>query len=76
MSVSLSIKDVPDRLAGALRARAAESHRSIQGELMHILESALRRQPLRGKALAARLRALNFTTPVESARMIRADRDR
>jgi plasmid stability protein len=40
MSVNLSIKDVPDALAQALRERAARHHRSLQGELMAIIEEA------------------------------------
>lgn len=37
---NLSIKDVPDALAEALRQRAARNHRSLQGELMAIIERA------------------------------------
>ncbi len=37
---NLSIKDVPEALAEALRQRAARNHRSLQGELMSIIESA------------------------------------
>ena len=37
---NLSIKDVPDDLAEALRQRAARNHRSLQGELMAIIERA------------------------------------
>ncbi len=37
---NLSIKDVPESLAEALRQRAARNHRSLQGELMSIIESA------------------------------------
>ena len=40
MGVSLSIKDVPDALAERLRLRAARNHRSLQGELMAIIEQA------------------------------------
>lgn len=40
MSVNLSIKDVPDDVAERLRARAARNHRSLQGELMSIVEKA------------------------------------
>lgn len=40
MGVNLSIKDVPDELAERLRARAARNHRSLQGELMAIIEAA------------------------------------
>ena len=38
MPVTLTIKQVPERLAEKLRLRAAASHRSLQGELMAILE--------------------------------------
>lgn len=37
---TLTIKDVPEALADILRQRAARNHRSLQGELMSILESA------------------------------------
>ena len=40
MPVNLSIKDVPDDLAERLRQRAARHHRSLQGELMAIVEQA------------------------------------
>lgn len=41
MPVTLTIKQVPDPLAEKLRRRAAASHRSLQGELLAILESAV-----------------------------------
>jgi plasmid stability protein len=41
MPVSLSIKNVPDALAARLRERALANHRSLQGELMAMLDSAL-----------------------------------
>jgi plasmid stability protein len=41
MSLNLSIKNVPDDLAEQLRVRAARNHRSLQGELMAILEAAV-----------------------------------
>lgn len=37
----LSIKDVPEDWAEALRQRAARNHRSLQGELMAIVEQAI-----------------------------------
>ena len=40
MSVNLSIKEVPDDIAERLRQRAARNHRSLQGELMAIIEQA------------------------------------
>lgn len=38
MPVNLSIKNVPDELADRLRARAAANRRSLQSELMAMLE--------------------------------------
>lgn len=40
MSVTLTIKQVPDQIAEHLRALAAKNHRSLQGELMSIIERA------------------------------------
>ncbi|MDP1898863.1 MAG: Arc family DNA-binding protein [Rubrivivax sp.] len=40
MGINLSIKDVPSDLAERLRQRAARHHRSLQGELMAIIERA------------------------------------
>ena len=40
MPVNLSIKGVPDAIAAALRSRAASNHRSLQRELMAIIEVA------------------------------------
>ncbi len=75
-SVNLSIKDVPDVLARALRKRAAQNHRSIQGELMHILETTVRPRPFHAAALVKRIQALGLSTPAEATAMVRQDRDR
>ena len=37
---TFSIKDVPEQWADALRQRAARNHRSLQGELMALIEQA------------------------------------
>lgn len=42
---TLSIKEVPEVWAEALRRRAANNHRSLQGELMAIIEQAARETP-------------------------------
>jgi plasmid stability protein len=48
MPVNLSIKEVPDALADRLRVRAAQHHRSLQGELMAIIEWAVSQEsPMR-----------------------------
>ena len=41
MTVNLSIKGVPAELAQRLRVRAERNHRSLQGELMQIIERAV-----------------------------------
>ncbi len=38
---NISVKDVPEAWAEALRQRAARNHRSLQGELMAIIEQAV-----------------------------------
>ena len=43
---NLSIKDVPEAWAEALRQRAARNHRSLQGELMAIIEQAATEAPV------------------------------
>ena len=45
MPVSLSIKAVPDALVEKLRRRAAGNHRSLQRELMAIVEAAVQPVP-------------------------------
>lgn len=45
MAVNLSIKEVPEALAQRLRERAARNHRSLQGELMAIIEQAASETP-------------------------------
>ncbi len=42
---NLSIKDVPESWAEALRQRASRNHRSLQGELMSIVEHAVNEAP-------------------------------
>ena len=45
MPVSLSIKAVPDALVEQLRRRAEDNHRSLQRELMAIVEAAVQTPP-------------------------------
>jgi plasmid stability protein len=78
MPVTLSIKNAPDEVVARLRARAARHHRSLQGELMALIEQAAREEAprLTPAELAAEIRALGLRTPSESVAMIRADRER
>jgi plasmid stability protein len=76
MPVNLSIKNVPDELVERLRRRAMASHRSMQGELMGILEEALtERRQLTLPEVLEKVRELGLETPDEAVQMIRADRD-
>ena len=74
--MNLSIKNVPDHLGDLLRRRAAKNHRSMQGELLAILEDALlpRRRLSPAEALD-RVRRLGLRRRDEATEMIRADRD-
>ena len=75
MTVSLSVKNVSEDLADALREREARHHRSLQGELMHILETAVRPRPFQAGALWRQIQDLGLTTPDEATRFVREDRD-
>jgi antitoxin FitA len=76
MAVALSIKNVPDRLASALQKRAERNHRSLQGELMHILEQAVDERPFDARAFVKRLEKYKLPkTKNESTAWIRRDRD-
>jgi plasmid stability protein len=48
MPVNLSVKNVPDELAERLRRRAERNRRSLQRELISILESAVGQVPEAG----------------------------
>ncbi len=64
MTVSLSIKNMPDDLAQRLKERAARNHRSLQGELMAIIDDAVR--PVRSIGELARyVDRLGIKTPRE-----------
>ncbi len=75
MPVNLSIKNVPDDLAQRLKQRAARNHRSLQGELMAIIEEATQRPPKTIREFGQFVDQLGIRTPSESARMVREDRD-
>jgi plasmid stability protein len=76
MSVTLSIKNAPDHVVERLRRRAERNHRSLQGELMAIIEAATREEGFLTPAeVLSQVRKLGIRTPDESAAIIRADRD-
>jgi plasmid stability protein len=70
---NLSIKDVPEALAEKLRQRAVRNHRSLQGELMAMLEAATdegaprsARTPVAEPTLATASATLIVSDPVEA----------
>lgn len=77
MPVSVSIRNIPDDVAERLKARAARNHRSLQGELLFILEQAAReeaavRDPL---DILEEVRAWGVESPDEATEIVREARD-
>ncbi|MBI2885638.1 MAG: Arc family DNA-binding protein [Chloroflexi bacterium] len=73
--VNLSIKNVPDPLVQRLRERAKRHHRSVQGELLAILEESVGLQRLTLEEVYSQVKALGFKTGSEAVTMVREDRD-
>lgn len=73
---TLSIKNVPDDWVERLRERASRNHRSLQGELMAILERLVGPSPHRSSdELVSRIRDMGLSTPAEAADFVRGERD-
>lgn len=78
MPVNLSIKNAPDAVVRRLKARAARNHRSLQGELMALVEAAARDEEagvLTPAQVLARVRAAGVRSPADSVRVIRSLRE-
>lgn len=76
MPVNLSIKNVPDEIAERLRRRAARSHRSLQGELMALLEwAAAEDHSLTPADALGRVRGLSLRTGEDAVEILRRERD-
>jgi plasmid stability protein len=80
MGVNLSIKNVPVEKVELLKQRAKSNHRSLQGELLALIDSATAtatsRKTITLDELAENGRRLGLKTRSESVQMIREDRDR
>ena len=75
--MNLSIKNVPDEVVQRLRQRAARQRRSLQGELLAIIEQAVQPEhELSPSELLTEVRGLGLRTPADSAAIVRAERDR
>jgi antitoxin FitA len=76
MPVNLSIKNAPDDIVKRLKERAVRHHRSLQGELMAIIEEAVgASRPLTPDEVLSKVRRLGLATSREAADMVREDRD-
>lgn len=76
MPVNLSIKNAPDHIVQRLRERAERHRRSLQGELLAIIEAAAQEErPASPADILAEVRKLGLKTPAEATALIRADRD-
>ena len=85
--INLSIKNVPASLVERLRERAKRNHRSMQGELMTILEDSLEyggaimetgavyHTGMNASDVHRMARSLDLRTGSDSTRLIREDRD-
>ena len=73
--MNISIKNVPEPLVDQLRRRAKKNHRSLQGEVMALLEEAVAPERVIMKEARRRLTDLGYQTGAESKGMLREDRD-
>jgi len=76
MAVTLRVENVPEAVAAQLEERARKSRRSLQGELLRILEKAVAEEGrLTPGQVLEKVRSLRLQTPAESAAFVRQDRD-
>jgi antitoxin FitA len=75
MTVTLSIKKVPEKLVKRLKRKAAMHKRSLQGELMAVLEEAASPTRLTVDELWQAVQRIGPPVPGNSVKMIREDRD-
>jgi len=73
--MNISIKNVAKEKVELLRSRAVRNHRSLQGELLHLIDTAVEKEPADLDALSRKIRSLGLTRVDEATAMIRADRD-
>jgi plasmid stability protein len=75
--MNLSIKNVPEDLVRRLKERAKANHRSLQGEVVSMLEEAtlprMKRKTIR--EVGEEARRLSLPSVSESASLVRMDRD-
>ena len=72
---SLTVKNIPEEMLVILRERAKRHHRSLQGELILILEEAIAPSKLSLDQAQRRVEELGISTRDDSTRWIRELRD-
>lgn len=73
----LSVENIPEDLLDRLRRRAERNHRSLQDEVMCILEEAAAEEgELSLRELRAHIDELGLRTLGEATQIVREDRDR
>ena len=76
MAISLSIKNVPEAVVDRLRERAKRNRRSLQGELLDLVERAAQEAPiLSARMVFDRIKKLNLPKGPSSVDIIRKMRD-
>ena len=77
MAINLSIKSVPEELVEEIRKNAKKNHRSMQGELMTLLEENFRKsRPLSSDKVILNLHQMDIKTASDSTLIIRNDRNK
>ena len=71
----ISIKNIPERVLLRLKAQAKKNQRSLQNELLNILEKAVEPARLSLEEVHSRVTVSGLRTGSESVQFIREDRD-
>ncbi len=75
MAVNVSVKNVPDDIVDKLRKRAKRHHRSLQGELLALMEEAAKSTPFSVDEAEKQLNTLGLKTKDESTKWVRETRN-
>lgn len=73
--MNLTIENVPEELVERLRARSHRHLRSLESEVLAVIEDALKPKRLTIEEAYQKVRALGLQTEGDSTEIIRHDRD-
>jgi plasmid stability protein len=76
--MNISIQNLSPDTLNRLRQRAKRNHRSLQGELMALIDQAVESEPrkLSVDEISAKVSRLGIKRRNEAVKLIRSDRDR